>query len=631
MNSTTYSEKINALKQTYPNKLVLPSRAFRQIRRGDRIFIGTGCAQPQYLVQIMVDYVKERPKAFVDTEVIHMWSLGVAPYMDERYKNNFRHNSFYISDSTRDAINQGLADYTPIFLSQAPDLFHQGLVPLDVALIQISYPDEHGYVNLGVSVDITKAAIENAKLVIAQLNKHVPRVHGDGFIHLDDIDFIIPYDEPLLEYTPKSNDETIQKIGRYLSYLIQDGDTLQVGEGSTSNAVLGYLDNKKNLGIHTELLTDNMVKLMQQGVINNVNKAFNRGRTIASFCLGTQATYDYIHDNPAIEFRTVDYTNNPMLIARHNNMITINGALQIDLTGQSSAESIGPLFYSGIGGQTDFMRGATLARNGKTILALPTTNYSGTASRIVPLLKEGTGVTLNRGDLHYVVTEYGIAYLHGKNIRERAMSLIAVAHPDFRPRLIEDARQQGLIYRDQTYMPGKRGIYPNNLENFRTTKAGLEVFMRPLKISDEPMLKTFFYDLTEHSLYTRFMAVRNEMPHDRLQKFMMVDYTKDMVILALLPDKKRDILIGVGEYYLNSDSHTAEASFLVKDGYQGKGLGTELLIYLTHIAKKQGLLGFTAETLMENIPMLRVFENVHEAKKTYEDGLYYLDMPFRKK
>ncbi|MDM8530873.1 GNAT family N-acetyltransferase [Anaerolineales bacterium HSG25] len=624
------SDKINALKQTYSDKFVLPARAFRHIRRGDRIFVGTGCAQPQHLVQAMVDYVKKRPKAFVDTEILHMWSLGVTPYSDERYKDNFRHNSFYISDSTRDAVNQGFADYTPIFLSQAPDLFRRDLIPLDVALIQISYPDAHGYVNLGVSVDIAKAAIESAKLVIAQLNQHVPRVHGDGFIHLDEVDFIIPHDEPLLEYKPSTDDETIQKIGRYVSHLIQDGDTLQVGEGSTPNAVLGYLDNKKDLGIHTELLTDNMVKLMQHGVINNVNKTFNRGRTIASFCMGTQATYDYMHDNPAIEFRTIDYTNNPMLIARHDHMIAINGALQIDLTGQSSAESVGSFFYSGIGGQADFMRGATLARNGKTILALPSTSNSG-ISRIMPFLKEGAGVTLNRGDVHYVVTEYGIAYLHGKNIRERAMALTAVAHPDFRSWLIEEARQRKLIYLDQTYMPGEKGAYPSNLENFRTTKTGLEVFMRPLKISDEPMLKTFFYDLTEQSLYTRFMAVRNEMPHERLQNFMMIDYTKDMVILALLPDEEREILVGVGEYYLNPDAHTAEASFLVQDGYQGQGLGTELLIYMTQIAKKQGLLGFSAETLMENIPMLRVFENVHEAKKTFEDGIYFLDMPFRKK
>jgi acyl-CoA hydrolase len=624
-------EKIKKLKESYPEKFVSEARIFRHIRRGDRIFISTGCAQPQYLIQAMVNYVKSKPKAIVDTEVLHMWSLGVAPYADEQFKRNFRHNSFYISDSTRDAVNVGLADYTPIFLSQAPDLFQSGLIHLDVALIQTSLPDEHGYVNLGISVDITKAAVESANLVIAQINANMPRVHGEGFIHLKDINFIIHHDEPILEFSQTVDDEVILRIGKYVSHLIRDGDTLQVGEGSTTNAVLAYLGDKKNLGVHTELLTDNLVVLMKQGIINNSLKTANRGRALATFCMGNQETYEYINDNPAVEFRTVDYTNHPLVIARHDNMTAINGALEVDLTGQSSAESIGRVFFSGIGGQSDFMRGAMMARNGKTILTLPSTTDSGTVSKIVPLLKEGSGVTLNRGDLHYVVTEYGIAYLHGKNIRERAMALISIAHPDFRPWLLGEARRVGLIYKDQATIPGQKGEYPEKLETFRTTKTGLEIFLRPIKISDEPLLKEFYYDLSEQTIYTRFMAVKKEMPHERLQTFMMVDYTKDMIILATLPLDDREEIIGVGELYLNDAVHTAEASFVIKDAYQGQGIGTELLTYLTYLAKKQGLLGLTATTLMDNISMLRVFEKVLDVKKEYSQGIYSLDMAFRKK
>lgn len=624
-------EKIKKLKESYPEKFVSEARIFRHIRRGDRIFISTGCAQPQYLIQAMVNYVKSKPKAIVDTEVLHMWSLGVAPYADEQFKRNFRHNSFYISDSTRDAVNVGLADYTPIFLSQAPDLFQSGLIHLDVALIQTSLPDEHGYVNLGISVDITKAAVESANLVIAQINANMPRVHGEGFIHLKDINFIIHHDEPILEFSQTVDDEVILRIGKYVSHLIRDGDTLQVGEGSTTNAVLAYLGDKKNLGVHTELLTDNLVVLMKQGIINNSLKTANRGRALATFCMGNQETYEYINDNPAVEFRTVDYTNHPLVIARHDNMTAINGALEVDLTGQSSAESIGRVFFSGIGGQSDFMRGAMMARNGKTILTLPSTTDSGTVSKIVPLLKEGSGVTLNRGDLHYVVTEYGIAYLHGKNIRERAMALISIAHPDFRPWLLGEARRVGLIYKDQATIPGQKGEYPEKLETFRTTKTGLEIFLRPIKISDEPLLKEFYYDLSEQTIYTRFMAVKKEMPHERLQTFMMVDYTKDMIILATLPLDDREEIIGVGELYLNDAAHTAEASFVIKDAYQGQGIGTELLTYLTYLAKKQGLLGLTATTLMDNISMLRVFEKVLDVKKEYSQGIYSLDMAFRKK
>jgi acyl-CoA hydrolase/RimJ/RimL family protein N-acetyltransferase len=622
-------EIMDEMKKRYPEKFVSEEKIFSHIHRGDRIFISTGCGEPQYLVQALIHYVETHPKAFFDAEVLHVWSLGIAPYTDEKFKYNFRHNSFFIGNNTRGPINRGEADYTPIFLSKVPDLFYRGLVPIHVALIQTSLPDRHGYMSLGVSVDMVKAATENASWVIAQMNSEMPRVHGDGFIHIEDVDFILSYDEPILEYRAEADDEIAQHIGQYVSRLVQDGDTIQVGYGSIPNAILSNLEHKKHLGVHTELLSDGIVNLMKKGVIDNTKKNINRGKTVATFCMGRKETYEYIHDNPVIEFRTIDYTNYPLIIGQHENMVAINSALEIDLTGQATAESIGKIFYSGIGGQADFMRGAVLSRHGKTILTLQSTADHENISRIVPFLREGAGVTLHRGDVHYVVTEYGIAYLQGKNIRERAMELISIAHPKFRPCLIQEAKQLNLIYKDQAFIAGKGGEYPEDLETYRTTKRGLEILLRPIKMSDEPLFKDFFYSLSDDTLYRRFISMRKDMPHERLQQFVIIDYTKEMAILAVIQQGEKENIAGVGRYSLLEASHTAEVALVVRDNDQNKGIGTEVLSYLTYLAKRQGLLGFTAEVLVENKPMLHLFEKMgFGIEKRHEEGMYELKLMF---
>lgn len=621
---------MDKFQEQYPTKFVSEEQIFNHIHRGDRIFIGTGCSEPQYLVNALINYVESHPKSLLDTEIVHVWTLGVAPYTDAKFKRNFRHNSFFVGHHTRDAVNQGLADYTPIFLSQVPQLFNQGLIPIDVALIQTSLPDNQGYLSLGISVDIVKAAVEQATLVIAQVNSYMPRVHGDGFLHIEEIDFLIHHDEPLLEYTPDTDDIIAGQIGRYVSSLIKDGDTIQVGYGSVPNAILYHLSSKKDLGIHTELISDGLVNLLRKGVITNKKKTINRGKTIATFCMGRHSTYEYINEHPKIEFKTVDYTNNPLIIAQHDNMIAINSALEIDLTGQASAESLGKIFYSGIGGQADFMRGAVLSRNGKTILTLPSTAEDGSISRIVPFLEEGSGITLNRGDVHYVVTEYGIAYIHGKNIRERAMELIAIAHPQFRPWLIEQAKNLNLIYPDQAFIPGAKGEYPEELETYRTLESSLEILIRPVKIKDEPLLKDFFYSLSDESLYRRFISVRTDMPHQRLQEFSIIDFTEELVLLAVIEEHDHEKVIGVGQYAIDEPSHTAEVAFVVRDEYQNHGIGSELLAYMTYLAKKQGLLGFSAEVLVQNRPMLHLFEKMGFAiTKRMSEGVYELEMAFK--
>ena len=624
------AEKKSVYGSEYKDKLISEDLLFKNVTLGDRIFIGTACGEPQYLVRLLIDYVDSHPTAVYDAEVFHVWTLGVAPYTDEKFRENFRHNSFFIGKNTREAVNEGLADYTPVFMSQIPRLFYDELVPIDVALVQVSPPDKHGYMSLGISVDITKAAVEKAETVIAQINSNMPRVHGDSFIHIDEVDYLIEHDEPLLVYDGQVPGEITQRIGKYVSRIIEDGDTIQAGYGSTPNAILSHLKEKKHLGVHTELLTDGMVDLIKEGVVDNSMKSIDRGKSVATFCMGCEKTYRFIDENPSIEFRTVEYTNNPLVIAKNRKMTAINSALQLDLTGQATAESIGKHFYSGIGGNADFMRGAVLAPGGKTILAMQSTAMEGSVSRIVPFLEAGTGVTLGRGDVHYVVTEYGIAHIHGKNIRERAMDLIAIAHPDFRSDLIEQAKKLNIIYGDQAFVPGKRGHYPENFETLRTTKKGLDILLRPVKISDEPLLKDFFYSLSDDSIYRRFISTRRDMHHDRLQEFCVIDYTQDMVIVAVSGKGEKQKVVGIGQYNIHSDKHMAEVALVVRDDMQGHGIGTEILSYLTYVGKKKGLLGFTAEVLRDNTPMIHLFEKMgFDIEKRKDDGVYFLKMLFK--
>lgn len=621
---------METLRRKYPKKFATNlERVFENIHGGDKIFIGTGCGKPSYLVKQLADYVESNPKAFADAEIFHVWTLGVAPYVKPKFEMNFRHNAFFIGDNTRDAVNRGMADYTPIFLSEVPDLFHRDVIPVDVAFIQLSMPDEHGYMSYGISVDIVKSAVENADIVIAQVNEHMPRVLGDCFIHIKDVDYVIPHDEPLLEYETGEVDETTDAIGKNVARLVEDGATIQVGYGNIPDAVISSLEGKQDLGVHTELLTDGVVELIKKGIVTNEKKAIHRDKTIASFCMGHKKTYDYLDNNPEFEFRPIEYTNQPTVIAQNYKMTAINTALEIDLTGQVTAESLGHQFYSGIGGQADFMRGAALSEGGKNIIALRSTAKNGEVSRIVPFLKEGAGVTLTRGDVHYVVTEYGSAYLHGKNIRERAVALISIAHPKFREQLLEEAKKAHLVYPDQIMVTGQGGIYPVDLEKYVRLPEGKRVLLRPVKPSDEELLKDLFYNLSNETIYKRFMGVKRYLPRQQLHELVNVDYSKNMAIVATIGEEEREEIIGVGRWGLDEDTNSAEVAFVVRDDWQQHGIGTELLRYLTQIAKRRGLYGFTADVLVNNQGMLRLFEKMDfEMEKELRDGVYHLRMHF---
>lgn len=415
----------------YRSKLRTPEEALRSVRSGMRVYIQPGCAEPETLVEALL----ERAPFVREVEVLHLLTLGCADYVKPEMEGHFRHNAFFIGGNVREAVNDGRADYTPIYLSEVEELFESGAVPLDVALIQVSPPDPHGFCSLGVGIDTTLTAAKCARLVIAQVNDQMPRTYGDSFLHVGQIHLFVESSRALCELPQEKISDLHVEIARNVAGLIDDGAVLQTGIGGIPGAVLPFLTDRKDLGIHTELVSDGVIPLIEAGVITGARKTHKPRKIILGFVLGTKQLFSYVDNNPAFEFRPSAYTNDPLIIARNDNMVAINSALQIDLTGQVCSDSLGSYFYSGIGGQVDFLRGASHAKGGKPIIAMSSTAKNGMLSRIVATLTPGSGVVTSRGLIHFVATEYGVAYLHGKSIRERAKALIEIAHPDFRDEL----------------------------------------------------------------------------------------------------------------------------------------------------------------------------------------------------
>ncbi len=433
-------------KDDYRGKQMTAAQALEAVRSGDRVWIQSGCGTPS----VLVDQLVARAPHLRDVEIIHMMTLGNARYTRPEYEGHFRHRGLFLGPNVRDAVAAGRADYTPIFLSEIEGLFESGALPLDVVLMQVSPPDVHGFVTLGTTVDCTLTTVRLARTVIAEVNPQMPRTHGETAIHISHLTAVVESDRPLLELHTEPFNEMHMRVARNVASLIPDGATLQTGIGGISEAVLHCLDDKRNLGIHTEMCPDGVVDLMESGVMNGEGKSIHRGKAVVAFVLGTKRLFDFIHDNPCFEFRPIKYTNDPFVVAQNERMVAINGALQVDLTGQVCADSLGTRPYSGFGGQIDFIRGAARSKGGIPIIALPSTAMHGDVSRIVPVLEPGAGVVTSRGDVHYVVTEHGIAYLHGKTLRERAQALIAIADPRFQQELEDFAVRAHYLERERT-------------------------------------------------------------------------------------------------------------------------------------------------------------------------------------
>ncbi len=603
----------------YRDKVVEAPFAIKAVKPGDSIFIGTGCAQPRHLVRALV----EHSQSIYDARIVHLLTAGEAPYTDEKLAEKFKMNTFFVADNVRHALARGIGNYTPIFLSEIPAEFESGRIPLDAALISVTPPDASGMCSLGVSVDIVKAAVANARLVIAQVNGQMPRTFGDSAVHVSSIDMLVSADEPVVEIPLPESDEALRKIGRNIARLIDDGSTIECGIGRIPQVLAEYLKDKKDLGVHTEMFSDWIIDLIECGAITCAKKTINRGKVVASFCMGTKRLYDYINENPFFAFHPTEYVNDIDVISRHERMVGINVGLEVDLTGQVCADSLGYQFYSGIGGQVDFIRGCARSRGGKPIIAMPSTAKDESVSRVVPHLTEGAGVVTTRGDVHYVVTEYGTAYLHGKSIRQRALDLINIAHPKFRKGLLQAAKKHNYIYEDQIELAWENIDYPQDLEKYETLQDGTEIFFRPVKPADESALAGMLYSLSEESVRKRYMSRTVSFPHRDVQQLTNIDYRNNLAIVGVVPSLSGEEIVAIGQYFLDPGQNTAEVAFIVQDEWQQKGMGTLLLRFLSEVARSREVSRFHAKVLPQNKAMLAVFHNSGFNVRTEFDGEVY--------
>jgi acyl-CoA hydrolase/GNAT superfamily N-acetyltransferase len=588
------------------------------IRPGRRILIGSGAAEPVTLVGALATHSGH----LADNDIVHLLTLGPAPYVAAELASRFRHSAFFIGPNVRQAVQEGRADFIPVFLSEIPELIRSRRVRIDVALIQTSLPDPHGYVSLGVSVDIVRAAVESADVVLAEVNPRMPRTHGDSFIHASKIHGWIESDLPLPELPIEAPGEIEAAIGHHVASLVPNGATIQTGIGSIPDAVLEALSAHEDLGVHTEMLSDGMMRLARAGVITGAKKSLLRGKLVTSFVMGSRALYEWAHENPQLEMRGSDFTNDPRVIARNDGMISVNSALAVDLTGQVASDTLLGKFFSGIGGQVDFVRGAAGSRGGKSIIALRSTAKQGTVSRIRGAFEEGAGVVTSRGDVRYVVTEYGVADLWGRSVRERALALTEIAHPDFRAELLSEAKRRHYVFADQA-VPG--AVYPWREERNEQLRDGTRVLVRPIRMSDEEPLQRLLYELSDESRYLRFMCHKSAHPREEMQKLVDSDYAASMALVACEPASGD--LIATARYDLDPGTGLAESAFVVRDDWQRRGLGTCLMRRMVEIGRARGVRGFTADVLPGNMGMMLVFQQSGlPVQSRFDSGVYHLVM-----
>lgn len=604
------------LKTYCPSKLMSAEDAVELIKRGSRVFIGTACGEPQHLIRSLVENDQLQ-----DIMIYQMLSHTLAEYVDNpSFLRRFSLKLFFISQDMRKAAFEGKIDYLPMYLSQIPRYFSSQRIGLDVALIQVAPPDKFGYCSLGVSVDITRSGMENAKMVIAQVNPRMPRTWGDSFVHVDELDFLVWHEEPLVESVPNvKNNEVAQRIGFYVNQLVDDGATLQIGFGQLPFAILGHLQDKKDLGIHTQMITDGFIPLLEKRVINNKKKTLLPGRVVASLCMGSEKLYQYVDNNPVFYFRSSEFVNDPTVIARNDNLVSISSALEVDLTGQVCSDSTGYLFYSGIGDQVDFLRGSAMSKGGFSIIALPSTAQNGTVSRIVPHLSEGAGVATTRGDVNFIITEYGIAELQGKGIYQRVMELAQIAHPRFRDELIGVAKKRHYIFSDQLPPSSEDLHFLEAYKSMFLLPNGKTMEIRPLQPSDEFAYRNFFYSLREETIYFRFFYKMKLFSHEVVQKqWASVDYRKNMSLIGMVQKGGHKEIMAIGSYA--DDGDRAEVAFVVREDFQSMGVASHFLVKLEAIARENDYKGFTATVLKENAAMLKVFKRQYPDTKVSMSG-----------
>jgi acyl-CoA hydrolase/GNAT superfamily N-acetyltransferase len=606
-------------KIKWQDKEVTVEEAIKKIKPGNRVFIDSGCSEPQALTSELI-----KQSESLDIEILHFLTIRPEKYFESRNKQEdlFRHNALFIGKTLREEVNKGQADYTPIYASEMANLFKSGRKYIDVALIQVSPPDRFGFCSFGLNVDVAKPITQTAFIVIAEINPQVPRTLGNSFIHMKEIDFFIYNDIPLLEYHFKEPDERTHLICENVANLVQNKSTIHIGIGYIPNSVLLHLLDKKELGMHSYYITDNVIPLIEKNILTCRKKNFHPEKIITSFAFGSKKLYDFIDNNPYIEFYPSDYVCNPHYISKNKNMISINQALQIDLTGQVNTSSKGYNFYSGIGDTVDFMRGAASSKGGKPIIVIASTSKDGKESKIVPHLDEGAGVILSRADTHYVVTEWGVAYLHGKSIRERVMELVCIAHPKFRQELLLAAKDLNYIFADQLLSCDEEGnicVYPKKYDTVFMTKQKEKIFIRPVKTTDEHLLKELYYSLNSRDQFLRFFQVKKEFTHSRTQSEVNIDYEKIFSIGAFVGDVANQEMVGNASYHYNPITNMGEFDFLVKKEWRGKGIASFLYFHMIIIAKEKGMKGFYGNIHLQNKDTIHVIEKAGGVRITHPD------------
>jgi len=599
----------------YASKIVTAPEAARMITDGQRVFLGTACATPVTLVRALEDL----PSPANDVEFMHFLTTGAVPHdASGKCITKYRHRTLFVGQDVRMAVRQGQAQYLPISLALVPQLIENGRLAIDVALIQVSTPDEFGYVSLGVSVDLEMCAVNHAKLVIAEMNPAMPWTMGDTTLHMDQIDYLVPVDTPVTEYRhPETDCEVVKQIARYIASTITDGSTLQIGLGRIPNEALKYLEDRKDLGIHSDVITDTIIPLLEKKILTGRLKANQRGKIVTSFAMGSRRLYDLIDRNPLFSFQPIEVVAQPDTIAAQSRMVSITQSFAIDLTGQACSDQFAGEFYGGMAVQGEFLRGASRSPGGKPIICLASTTDDGETSRIRPLLLAGEGVSIARTDVHYVITEYGIAYIFGKTIRERAIALIEIAHPKFRAWLLDQAKQLGYLQDDQWLK--NLQAYPVEEERWVTLKNSRQVLLRPAQTSDGTGIRDLFFKLPANDIYTRFFRRVKALTNKDIQRLCNFSYEDEVGFVAVTGPREEEVIVGQCCYFVNPSTNLAETAFLVDPAWQGSGLGSAMQRRMTEHAKARGLRGFEAEILPQNAKMLALAKGFSDNVRVTRD------------
>ncbi len=612
----------------YQENRMSADKAILKIHSGQRIFIGSSCGEPQHLVKELAD----ASIRFTDLEIIRLFSkesTSLSKIAEKSKSQNLNIRSFYLGSANSQSFQGDRRFITPINISDVHRLIKSRLLPIQVALIQVTPPDDFGWMSLGISVDITESAAKAADIVIAQVNRNMPRVLGRSYIHVNDIDYFVEHDEPLIEAKKYPDVEMADMIARYVSRLIDDGSTMQMSLGTTSEANLRAMMQKNDLGIHTQFLTNTIMKLVSMGVITNKKKGYNEGKLIASNAIGNKDLYDLLDNNAAIEFHPSKYVNDPRVISRNNKMVAMNVGREIDLTGQVAADALPFNNFSGITGMLDFFRGAAMSKGGKSILMLTSTKSNIRESRIVPKLTE-SAVVVPRSEVQYVVTEYGSVNLFGKSFQERAIALISIAHPDFRDMLFDEAKEMGLLGPERSLKEEMHSIYPLKLEEVHVID-NKKITFRPVKLTDERFIQEHYYGLDKVDVVSRFFNERTSFVSKQIENTFIIDYHRDLTIVAVEGEPGFERILAVGEYYLDPDSNMAEIAFSVVKKWQGRGLSTIVIKKLAEAARESGIAGLTAYTSTSNKGMVKLFNLLdYEVSIKTEDNMINLTCKFQK-